>query len=336
MNIKIQNLVFVSILTLTQMCPLLAIAQDKASKLVVYTHRNEQLIKPLFEEYKKQTGVTVEFMTGDPGALIERIKAEGKGTPADVFISVDAGTLWQAEKEGLFENIKSDVLKKSVPQELSSPSGAWYGLSLRARTLFYNKSKVKAEELSDYTALSTPAWKGRLCLRTSKKVYNQSLVAMIISEKGAANTEKIVKGWVDNLALDVFDNDTKLLEAIDSGKCQVGIANTYYFGRMVKEGKGKNVGVFFPKETHMNISGGGVLKHSKNKAEAQKFLEWLVTPTAQKLFADSNLEYPIVPGIEPDPIVKSWGTPSYAKAPIYKAGELQRAAIGLMDKVKYK
>jgi iron(III) transport system substrate-binding protein len=305
-------------------------------KLVVYTHRNEQLIKPLFDAYTKETGAPVEFLTGEPGPLFERIKAEGKGTEADIFLSVDAGSLWQANKEGLFEVVKSKKLNEAIPSNLRDPKGAWYGLSLRSRTIFFNKDKVKAEDLKSYADLADPKWKGKLCLRTSKKVYNQSLVAMLMAELGDKKTEQIVKGWVANLATDVFDNDTKLLEAIDKGDCQVGIANTYYLGRLAKEGKAKNVSVFFPPNTHMNVSGGGVLKNSDNKEAAVKFLEWLVTPQAQKMFADSNMEYPVVAGIDADPIVAAWGKPQPSKTPLVKAGELQRKATMLMERAQYK
>jgi iron(III) transport system substrate-binding protein len=311
-------------------------AKGSPQKLVVYTHRNEQLIKPLFETYTKETGIPVEFLTGEPGPLFERIKAEGAGTPADIFLSVDAGSLWQAEKEGLFQPLKSKALNSAIPAHLRSANGTWYGLSLRSRTVFYNKEKVKAEELGDYASFADPKWKGRLCLRTSKKVYNQSLVAMMIAQMGEKKAAEAVKGWVANLATDVFDNDTKLLEAIDKGVCQVGFANTYYLGRLVKEGKAPNVAVYFPKDTHMNVSGGGILKHSKHKAEAEKFMVWLVSPTAQKMFADSNMEYPVVAGVDPDPIVKAWGEPKPSKLPLSKAGELQRQAILLMERAKYK
>ncbi len=309
---------------------------ETGKKLVVYTHRNAQLIQPLFDEYKKQTGTNIEFLTGDPGALIERLKAEGSGSPADVFISVDAGTLWEASQKGLFSPIDSKILNSKVPAHLRSSDQTWYGLSLRARTIFFHKEKVKPTDLKDYGDLASERWKGKLCLRTSKKVYNQSLVAMMIAELGEDKTKTVVSGWVKNLAHPVFDNDTKLLEAIDKGHCQVGIANTYYLGKLIKEGKASNVGVYFPKPTHLNISGGAVTKHSKQKKEAQAFLEWLTTDTAQKLFADSNLEYPIVPNIPADPIVQAWGQPNQSpKFKISQAGELQRQAIGLIDSVKY-
>ncbi|MFN8943136.1 MAG: extracellular solute-binding protein [Pseudobdellovibrionaceae bacterium] len=308
----------------------------KNQKIVVYTHRNAQLIQPLFDEYKKQTGITIEFLTGEPGALIQKIKAEGKSTPADIFISVDAGTLWEADQQKLFAVTESKVLTDRVPANYRSQNKTWFGLSLRARTIFFNKEKVKATDLVSYADLAEPKWKGKLCLRTSKKVYNQSLVAMMIASQGEEQTKNVVTGWIKNLAYPVFDNDTKLLEAIAKGDCPIGIANTYYLGKLQKEGKAKNVGVYFPSPTHLNISGGGILQHSKNKKMAQEFLEWLTTDPSQKLFADSNLEYPIVPNIQADSIVQAWGTPvSSEKFQISQAGELQRKAIMLIDSVKY-
>lgn len=307
-----------------------------AKKLVVYTHRNAQLIKPMFDEYQKATGTEIEFLTGEPGALIERIAAEGSGTPADVFISVDAGTLWHATERGLFTPVDSKTLKESIPAALRDPRNHWFGLSLRARSIFYNKAKVDPSTLKDYESLGDASWKGKLCLRSSKKVYNQSLIAQMLSDLGVKQAEKAVAGWVQNLALPVFENDTRLLEAIARGDCQVGIANTYYLGRLQKEGKALNVGVFFPPRTHMNISGAGVVRWSKNKVEAQKFIEWMTTERGQKLFADSNLEYPIIKSVEADPIVKAWGQPpSVENFPIIKTGELQREAMKIIKSTKY-
>ena len=176
---------------------------------------------------------------------MQRLKAEGANTPADVLITVDAGNLWYAASQGLLQPIDSATLKANIPAHLRDPGNQWFGLSVRARTIFYNTQKVKPEALSTYEALAEPQWKGRLCLRTSKKVYNQSLTAMMIEEHGAAKTEQIVKGWVANLATDVFADDTKMLEAIGAGQCDVGIANTYYFGRLQAKKPNLPVAVFW-------------------------------------------------------------------------------------------
>ena len=188
-----------------------------AEEVVVYSARNEQLIKPLFDAYTKETGVRIKFITDKEGPLMQRLKAEGRNTPADILLTVDAGNLWQAANEGLLQPVQSKILDANVPAHLRDPQNRWFGLSVRARTIVYNTNKVKPGELSTYEALADPRWKGRLCLRTSAKVYNQSLVAMLIAQHGEAKTEEIVHGWVRNLATDVFADDTKLIESAISG-----------------------------------------------------------------------------------------------------------------------
>ena len=175
-----------------------------ADSVVVYSARNEQLIKPLFDAYTKETGVKVQFVTDKAGPLLQRLKSEGKNSPADLLITVDAGNLWHASKENLLQTVDSGELTQNIPKHLRDPSNQWFGLSIRARTMFYNPTKVKPSELSTYEDLASAKWKGRLCLRTAKKVYNQSLVAMMIAEQGEAKAEQIVKGWANNLAAPVF------------------------------------------------------------------------------------------------------------------------------------
>lgn len=308
--------------------------------IVVYSARNEQLIKPLFDAYTKETGVAVKFVTDKEGPLLQRLKAEGGNTPADLLITVDAGNLWQAANEGLLAPVKSAILEKNIPAHLRDPQNRWFGLSVRARTVFYNPQKVKRTELSSYEDLANPKWKGRLCLRTSKKVYNQSLVAMMIAEHGEAKTEQIVRGWVNNLATDVFPDDTKLLEAIGAGQCDVGIANTYYYGRLIEKQPQLPVAIFWPNQNgrgvHVNVSGAGVTAHAKDRAGAVKLLEWLSSDKAQNLFADVNLEYPANPRIKPDAVVAGWGSFKANQINVAKAGELQAAAVKLMDRANYK
>ena len=202
-----------------------------ADEIVVYSARNEQLIKPLFDAYTAETGTEIKFITDKEGPLLERLKAEATNTPADMLITVDAGNLWLAAKEGVLARVNSQVLRANIPAHLRDPDNRWFGLSVRARTIVYSTARLKPSQLSTYEALGEVKWKGRLCLRTSKKVYNQSLVAMMIARLGEAKTEEIVKSWVANLATDVFPDDTKLMEAIAAGQCDVGIVNTYYFGR---------------------------------------------------------------------------------------------------------
>jgi iron(III) transport system substrate-binding protein len=311
-----------------------------AETLVVYSARNEQLIKPVFDAYTRETGVEIKFTTGDAAVLIERLAAEGKNSPADLLVTVDAGELWNAAQRGLLQPVKSATLERNVPSHLRDPEERWFGLSMRARTMFYSPQRVDAKTLGTYQALAQPAWKGRLCLRTSKKVYNQSLVAMMIAQDGEAKTEQVVRGWVANLATDVFPNDTALLEAIAAGQCDVGIANTYYYGRIVKERPDFPVRLFWANQgsggVHVNISGGGVTKHSRHVAAATRFLEWLSGPKAQAHFAAVNMEYPVNPAAAVDPLVQSWGRFEPSLINIVEAGRLQPAAVRLMDRAGYR
>jgi iron(III) transport system substrate-binding protein len=315
-------------------------ASHAADEVVVYSARAEQLIKPMFDAFTKETGVPVKFITDKEGPLMERLKAEGKNTPADVLLTVDAGNLWQAANEGLLQPVQSAVLDKNIPAHLKDPNNQWFGLSVRARTIVYNSKKLKPADLSTYEDLASPKWKGKLCLRTSKKVYNQSLVAMMIAEKGEAETEKIVRGWVANLATDVFPDDTKLMEAIAAGQCDVGIVNTYYYGRLLEKKPDLALALFWPNQqttgVHVNVSGAGVVKHARNVKGSVQMLEWFSSEQGQKMFADLNLEYPANPAYKPDPLVANWGSFKQNLINVAKAGELQAAAVRLMDRARYK
>ena len=311
-----------------------------SAEVVVYSARNEHLIEPLFKEFTDETGIRVKFITDNAGALVQRLKTEGDRTPADVLITVDAGNLWYAADQGLLQPVNSEVLVKNIPAHLRDPQGNWFGLSVRARTIVYNTKRVDPAELSTYEALGDPKWKGRLLLRTSKKVYNQSLVAMLISQHGVDKTEGIVRSWVDNLAAPPFTNDTKVMEAIAAGQGDVGIVNSYYFGRLIKERPDLPLALFWPGQgksgVHVNVSGAGVTKHATHQREAVRFLEWLTSPRAQRVFADSNMEYPVNSSVEPHVTVRSWGTFEQNTMNLSKAGSYQSASIMLMDRAGYR
>jgi iron(III) transport system substrate-binding protein len=311
-----------------------------AEEVVVYSARIEQMIRPLFEAYTRETGVAVKFITDKEGPLMERLKAEGTNTPADLLLTVDAGNLWQASQLGLLQSIKSRTLAANIPAHLRDPEGLWFGLSVRARTVFYNTGKVKTADLSTYESLADEKWKARLCLRSSKKVYNQSLVAMMIAEHGEAKTEQIVRGWVANLAAPVFPDDTTLLQAVAAGQCDVGIANTYYYGRLIEKTPNLPLALFWPNQSaagvHINVSGAGVTRHAKNPQGAVKLLEWLSSIAAQNLYADANLEYPVNAAVKPDAVVAGWGSFKQNYINVAKAGELQTAAVRLMDRAGYR
>ena len=313
-----------------------------ANEIVVYSARNEQLIKPLFDAYTKETGVTIKFITDKEGPLLEKLKAEGVNTAADMLITVDAGNLWHAGSLGLLQAVTSSQLEANIPAHLRDPAKQWFGLSVRARTMVYNKNKVRPADLSTYAELGNPKWKGRLCLRSAKKVYNQSLVAMMIREYGEPKTEQIVKSWVANLATDPFSDDTQAMEAVAAGQCDVTVVNTYYYGRLMDKKPELPLGIFWPNQeagesgVHVNISGAGITRHARHPVAALKFLEWLSSEKAQNLFADLNLEYPANPKIKPDAVVAAWGEFKQNPLNVAQAGELQTAAVKLMDRASYK
>jgi iron(III) transport system substrate-binding protein len=268
------------------------------------------------------------------------LAAEGSNSPADLLITVDAGNLWQATQQGLFQPVESAVLSANVPANLRDSDNHWFGQTVRARTLVYSTERVKAEELSSYEALAEPHWQGRLCLRTSKKVYNQSLVATLIERHGEEQAEQIVRGWVANLATDVFSNDTALMEAIAAGQCDVGIVNTYYFGRLIADKPTLPLALFWANQdssgVHVNISGIGLTAHAPHRDEAIRLMEWMSTEAPQHLLAEQNLEYPVHAQVEPTELVKGWGDFSADSLNVSIAGARQVQAVKLMDRAGYR
>ncbi len=315
-------------------------ARAEGEPLVVYTARKYQLVDELFQEYGRARGIEVKFVTDDGAPLIQRLTAEGANSPADVFISVDAGDLWRATEAGLLAPVKSAMLEAAIPAHLRDPEGHWFGLAVRARTIAYSTERVKPSELATYAALGDARWKGKLCLRTGKAVYNQSLVAMMIGDIGEEATERLVRSWIANLAAEPFSNDTLLLKAIAAGQCDVGIVNSYYLGRLQNETPGFPVQLFWANQkaggTHVNISGGGVTKHTKNRAEAIRFLEWLASPEIQKRFAAANFEFPANASVEPLPVVAAWGKFEPNLVNVGTIGRTQPAAVRLLDRADWR
>ncbi|MCD9458759.1 extracellular solute-binding protein [Marinibactrum halimedae] len=313
--------------------------EEAASVITVYSARKEHLIKPIFELYTKETGIEVQYITDSAGPLLARLKAEGENSPADLFMTVDAGYLWQASNEGVLAAIDSSIIEANVPDSLRSPTLEWTGLSQRARTMVYAKERVQPEELSTYEALADSKWKGRLCLRTSKKVYNQSLVATMIKTMGEAKTEALIRGWVSNLATEPYSNDTKAMEAVAAGQCDVTIVNTYYFGRLKRDVPDLPLALFWPNQNdrgvHVNVSGAGVTRHAKNPEGAKALLEWMTTPAVQSMFAELNQEYPVNPAVKASEEVRSWGDFKADTVNVEAAGSLQAEAIKLMDRAGY-
>jgi iron(III) transport system substrate-binding protein len=298
------------------------------------------LIKPLFDAYTEKTGVPIRYVTDKAGPLLARLKAEGANTRADILMTVDAGNLWQAAQQGVLAATDSAVLKENIPAHLRDAENRWFGLSVRARTIVYNTKNVKDGELSTYEGLADSTWKDRLCLRTSKKVYNQSLVASMIERLGESKTETVIKGWVDNLATPPFSNDTKAMQAVAAEQCDVSIVNTYYFGRLQKKQPDLPLALFWPNQdssgVHINVSGAGVTQHAKHPEAARKLIEWLSGDEAQGLFASLNMEYPANPKVEADPVVRAWGAFKADDSDVANAGRLQAKAVMLMDRAGYR
>ncbi|AGH95370.1 extracellular solute-binding protein [Pseudobdellovibrio exovorus] len=312
-----------------------------AETLTVYSTRREQLLQPIIQAYTAKTGNTVKVVYDSEGPLLEKLKQEGAKSPADVLLVVDAGNLWRAADLGLLQPTKSSALEKTVPAALRDPQGQWYAITRRVRGIVYNPNKVKASDLSTYEDLANEKWKGKLCLRSSNKVYNQSLVAMMIERLGADETKKVVQGWVGNLGAKVFSDDTSLIKALENGPCQVGIVNSYYLGNLLKNNPEFPAKIFWPNQSssgaHVNISGAGVTKSSQKKKVAQEFIEWMVSDEAQKLLSDMNLEFPVKDTLTKDlnPILQGFGSFKADSINLTTAGKRQKEAVMLMDSVGY-
>lgn len=308
--------------------------------VVVYSARAEQLIKPIFDAYTAETGVPIQYLTDSEQPLIQKLKAEGDSGQADLLLTVDAGNLWYAAEEGVLRPVRSATLESNIPEHLRDPENQWFALSVRARTIVYDTRAVDPAELTGYAGLADEKWAGKLCLRTSAKVYNQSLVAMLIAMLGERETELIVRGWVDNLATEVFPNDTKLIQAIEAGQCQVGVVNTYYFGRLQRENPDIPVAIFWPSAdtggVHVNVSGAGVTRHAKNPDGAIALLEWMSSDAAQHLLGGDNMEYPANPSVAPHPQVAAWGSFDPMSMNVAQAGFNQADAVKLMDRAGYR
>jgi iron(III) transport system substrate-binding protein len=312
----------------------------------IYSARKEDLIKPLLDDFSKQTGIAVNLVTGKEEALLQRLQSEGANTPADILLTADAGRLAAAQKAGVLQAVKSDTLAAHIPASYRDPEGYWYGLSVRARPVIYARDRVKLGDLSTYEALADPKWKGKVCVRSSDSVYNQSLVAGMIAHHGEAKTEAWAKGLVANFARPPTGGDRDQIKAVAAGECDVTLANTYYLGSMVdsrdeaeKQAAAK-VAVFWPdaKTTgvHVNVSGAGITAHARNRDNAVKLLEFLAGDSAQRWYAETNSEYPVNPAIPPSATLQSWGEFKADTLNVAKLGELNATAVQVMDRAGWK
>jgi len=336
-NTLISSAVVFSVLTVSSITTVQAVSDDSVT---VYSSRKEHLIKPLFEAFTKDTGVKVEYLTGKGGALIERLKLEGANTPADMFMTVDAGNLWYVGSQDLFQPVQTETLKSNIPSHLRDPDGLWTGLSVRARTIVYSTDRVNSADLSTYADLSASKWKGKLCLRTSKKIYTKSLAASVIYNHGEDKAGDIISGWVNNLAATPNAKDSHVMNAILAGQCDVGLVNTYYFGRLVAKKPNAPLKLFWANQdttgVHVNVSGAGVTKHASNAKGATQLLEWLSSSKAQAIYGSLNKEYPANQNIASDDVVSAWGSFKQDDMNLSQAGILQAKAVKLMQMKGYK
>ena len=311
-----------------------------SSELTVYTSRQPQLIEPIVEQFTNETGIKVNLLSGNAQELMERIDIEGEDSPADIFMTVDAGVLWQAAERDILAKIDSEILNENIPAHLRDSKNEWFGLSKRARTIVFSSDQFKDNDFSTYEDLADPKWKGKLCLRTSKKVYNRSLIASMIDAYGFDKSKEVVSGWISNLATEVFSNDTNALKAVSSGQCGVTIVNTYYLARLLDDPEYNNLSLFWANQSdrgvHVNISGAGVVKTSKNKKNAVLFLEYMSSNKAQDFYASANKEYPVLIGAKIDESIENWGSFSEHTINVSKLGSLQKEAVFLAQEVGYK
>ncbi|WP_370302729.1 Fe(3+) ABC transporter substrate-binding protein [Rheinheimera baltica] len=320
------------------------ISAVQAAEVNIYSARQEELIKPLLDKFSRETGITINLITGKPDELISRMVSEGRNSPADILISTDVGRLSRAKQQGVLQSVESDVLAETIPASLRDPMNQWFGLTMRARPILYVPGKVSPSELSTYEDLASPKWRGRICIRSSDNIYNQSMTASMIANDGADAAESWAKGLVANFARPPKGGDRDQIKAAAAGICDIAIANTYYLGGMLADEKEKAaadaVKVFWPNQdgrgTHINISGAGVAKYAPNKAEAIKLLEYMTTTDAQQWYADTNHEYPIRADVKASEILQGFGEFKADQLQLEKLGELNADAIRVMDRAGWK
>jgi len=321
-------------------------AAATASEVNIYNARHYGTDQQLWDAFTKETGIEVNVVEANHDELIQRLETEGANSPADILITVDAGRLAFAAEKDLFAPVKSEILEAAVPAHLRQPDGLWYGLAMRARVLVYSKDRVNPADLSTYEALADPKFKGKIVVRSSSNVYNLSLMGSIIAADGPEKAEEWAKGLVANFARPPEGGDTDQIKAVSAGVGDIAISNTYYFARLLASEKAEEraiaekLAIFFPNQsdrgTHVNISGAGVLKSAPNKENAIKLLEFLVSPEAQRYFADISLEYPVNGDVKPHPVLANFGEFQQDKlnAATYAANSVEASKI--MDRAGWK
>lgn len=319
-----------------------ATAAHASGEVNVYTYRETKLVQPLFDAFTKESGIKVNVISASSG-LEQRIKTEGANSPADVLLTVDLGRLDDAVKAEVTQPIKSEVIDKTIPAQYRDPDGNWAGISMRARVIYASKDRVKQDAIT-YEELSDPKWKGKICIRSGQHIYNNGLFAAYVTKHGEAKAEEWLRGVKANLAQKPSGGDRETARDVAAGKCDLGIGNTYYWALMMNADPDKKpwaeatkviLPTFAGGGTHVNLSGVILAKHAPNKANAMKLIEWLAGEQAQKIYSDTNYEYPIRTGVAVNPTIAGYGKLNADPMPIAKIATNRKAASTLVDKVGF-
>ena len=315
---------------------------SSGAEVNVYSARGEDLIKPALDTFTEQTGIKVNLITESADALIRRIELEGANSPADVLLTVDAGRLFRAKEAGILASLKSPILTQRIPSAYRDPDNQWFGLSLRSRVIMFDKSRVSAEEISSYEDLADPKWKGEICIRSSGNIYNQSLLASLIEHHGEEATEVWAEGLVSNMARRPQGGDRDQIRAAVAGQCKLAVANTYYLAGMLNSDVdtdvevAQKIGVLWPNQdnrgAHMNVSGAGLIKGSKNVEEARQLIEFLSDDYAQGWYSEVNNEYSVRADIPVSTTLQGFGPFKADQLNLEVLGKNNEAAVRLADR----
>jgi iron(III) transport system substrate-binding protein len=329
------GLVLLAVAVLGAAGVLLASAGGAKDALVVYNGRSHYGGEEAFAAFERETGIKLQLFPGDAEDLYQRLRSEGEDSPADVLVTVDGANLWRADDDGMLEPMDSAVIERAIPAGLQAPDKTWAALSTRVRTPMRSTERVGENAVRSYADLGDSRWKGKLCLRTSNNIYNQSFVSDMLAKHGEAQTERLLRSWMANDPR-ILGSDVEVLKAIQSGQCDVGLTNHYYLARELKKDPDFPVAPAWPEQdsggAHANLSGAGVVKTSDRKEDAQQLVEFLTSPVAQRAIAAQG-EFPSRPGVPPAEHIKDWQGVKTDPIDVAGAGAQQRAAVALMAKV---
>ncbi|XKF15253.1 Fe(3+) ABC transporter substrate-binding protein [Halomonas sp. BLK-85] len=321
-------------------------SQALADEVNIYSARHYDSDEALYQAFTDETGIEVNVIEGGSSQLIERIKSEGVASPADVMLTVDAGNLWRAEQEGIFQSVDSDVLNDRLPDNMRHPDGMWFGFSERARVIYYSRDNFDPSQISTYEELADPQFEGQICIRSSNNIYNQSLMASLIEHHGEEAAQEWAEGVVNNMARDPEGGDTDQIRGVASGECDLAVGNHYYYVRLLHSDDeadrevARSVGIIFPNQdgrgTHVNIGGAGVAENAPNRENAVRLLEFLSSDMAQEAFAEGNHEFPVVEGVKKNPVLDSWGDFNTDDLNVNVLGENNPEAIRIFDRAEWR